>query len=93
MPPKELRSLYPLGTRLVLAAMDDPQAPPIGTAGTVRGIDDAGQILMAWDTGGSSKRSCCLLFWKSKKCGFFHAICGRRCERWHREIEDPNLRR
>ena len=51
MTPNELRATYPVGTRLVLDAMDDIQAPPIGTAGTVQGVDDSGQILMKWDTG------------------------------------------
>lgn len=51
MTSSELRDIYPAGTRLVLDAMDDPQAPPTGTAGTVQGVDDAGQILMRWDTG------------------------------------------
>lgn len=51
MTPNELRAAYPVGTRLVLDAMDDVQAPPIGTAGTVRGVDDSGQLLMQWDTG------------------------------------------
>ena len=51
--PNELRAAYPVGTRLVLDAMDDIQAPPIGTAGTVQGVDDVGQILMRWDTGSS----------------------------------------
>ena len=33
--------------------MDDQQAPPIGTCGTVTGIDDTGSIMVAWDNGGS----------------------------------------
>ena len=33
--------------------MDDPQAPPICTKGTVRGVDDTGSIMVAWDSGGS----------------------------------------
>jgi len=33
--------------------MDDPQAPPIGTKGTVLGVDDIGSIMVAWDSGGS----------------------------------------
>ena len=33
--------------------MDDPQAPPIGTKGTVLGVDDIGSIMIAWDSGGS----------------------------------------
>ena len=44
---------YPAGTRLELVGMDDPQAPAVGTRGTVTGVDDAGQIMMRWDTGGS----------------------------------------
>ena len=48
-----LREQYPEGTRVELAYMDDPQAPPIGTRGTVRGVDDAGSIMVSWDTGSS----------------------------------------
>ena len=51
MTPNELRATYPVGTRLVLDAVDDIQAPPRGTSGTVQGVDDSGQILMRWDTG------------------------------------------
>lgn len=46
-----LRSRYPKGTRAELLRMDDPQAPPIGTKGTVQGVDDAGSIIVAWDNG------------------------------------------
>ena len=31
--------------------MNDPQAPPVGTKGTVRGVDDIGSIMVAWDNG------------------------------------------
>ena len=31
--------------------MDDPQAPPIGTHGTVIGVDDIGSIVVDWDNG------------------------------------------
>ena len=31
--------------------MDDPQAPPIGTKGTVIGVDDIGSIMVTWDNG------------------------------------------
>ena len=50
---KRLREEYPAGTRVELLEMDDVQAPPIGTKGTVRGVDDAGSLLMSWDTGSS----------------------------------------
>lgn len=46
-----LRKEYPVGTRIELVQMDDIQAPPIGTKGTVRGVDDMGSILVRWDTG------------------------------------------
>lgn len=31
--------------------MDDIQAPPLGTEGTVVGVDDTGSLLMHWDNG------------------------------------------
>ena len=46
-----LRRQYPVGSRVELVRMDDPQAPPIGTKGTVRGVDDIGSIMVAWDNG------------------------------------------
>ena len=46
-----LRHQYPVGTRVELVRMDDPQAPPIGTKGTVKGVDDIGSIMVAWDNG------------------------------------------
>ena len=49
---ERLREQYPDGTRVRLLSMDDPQAPPIGTEGTVNGVDDAGNIMMSWDSGG-----------------------------------------
>ena len=48
-----IRERFPRGTRVELVQMDDPQAPPVGTKGTVRGVDDIGSIMVAWDTGGS----------------------------------------
>ena len=48
---EHLRQQYPAGTRVQLRKMDDIQAPPIGTCGTVTGVDDAGSLLVDWDTG------------------------------------------
>lgn len=46
-----LCSLYPAGTRVELLQMDDVQAPPIGTKGTVIGVDDTGSLMVNWDNG------------------------------------------
>lgn len=48
---ERIRSEYPAGTRVELVRMDDPQAPPVGTKGTVLGVDDIGSIMVAWDNG------------------------------------------
>lgn len=48
---KVLRKQYPDGTRVELLQMDDIQAPPLGTKGTVYGIDDTGSLLVRWDNG------------------------------------------
>ena len=48
---EKLREEYPKGTRIKLIAMDDAQAPPVGTLGTVTGVDDTGSIMMNWDNG------------------------------------------
>ena len=49
----DLRNRYPVGCRVRLLEMDDQQAPPVGTCGTVTGVDDTGSIMVAWDNGGS----------------------------------------
>jgi hypothetical protein len=46
-----LRRTYPEGTRVELVRMDDVQAPPAGTRGTVYGVDDTGSLLVHWDNG------------------------------------------
>lgn len=48
---ERLRWEYPVGCRVELVQMDDVQAPPIGTNGTVRGVDDIGSIMVRWDNG------------------------------------------
>lgn len=48
---EQLKETYPVGTRIVLLQMDDSQAPPIGTLGTVQGIDAIGSLLVHWDNG------------------------------------------
>lgn len=48
---KMIKAKYLSGMRVRLVKMDDIQAPPIGIEGTVRGVDDIGSILVAWDNG------------------------------------------
>ena len=48
-----LRERYPRGTKVELLGMDDPQVPPPRTMGEILGVDDAGQIIVRWETGSS----------------------------------------
>lgn len=48
---ESIRREYHAGTRVELLRMDDAQAPPAGTKGTVLGVDDTGSLLMRWDNG------------------------------------------
>ena len=48
---ERLKNQYPVGTRIVLRKMDDDQAPPVGTKGTVKGVDDIGSLIVKWDNG------------------------------------------
>lgn len=48
---ERIRREYPAGSRVELVRMEDVQAPPVGTKGTVLGVDDTGSLLMRWDTG------------------------------------------
>ena len=48
---EQVRKKYPAGTRVELLKMDDCQAPPIGTKGTVPGVDDTASVMVEWDNG------------------------------------------
>ena len=48
---ERLTKQYPAGCRVELLHMDDSQAPPVGTKGTVIGVDDIGSIMVRWDNG------------------------------------------
>lgn len=50
---ERLKEQFPVGSRVELIKMDDKQAPPVGTRGTVKGVDDIGSIMVAWDNGSS----------------------------------------
>ena len=48
---EKLKEVYPVGARVKLIKMEDIQAPPSGTLGTVYGVDSIGSILVKWDNG------------------------------------------
>ncbi len=48
---ERVRREYHAGTRVELVRMDDVQAPPAGTKGTVKVVDDTVSLLMRWDNG------------------------------------------
>ena len=48
---EKIKKQYPKGTRVELVRMEDIQAPPEGTKGTVAGVDDTGSIMVKWDNG------------------------------------------
>ena len=48
---ERIRRQYPAGCRVELLQMEDPQAPPIGTCGTVIDVDDTGSLMVRWDNG------------------------------------------
>ena len=48
---RKVKQTYQPGMRIRLVEMDDTQAPPVGCCGTVRGVDDAGQVMVSWDNG------------------------------------------
>lgn len=48
---ERVRKHYPVGCRVELTHMDDVQAPPIGTKGTVIGVDDTASVMVRWDNG------------------------------------------
>lgn len=50
---KKLREKYKEGDKVELVYMNDWQAPPPGTKGTVRNVDDTGTIHVNWETGSS----------------------------------------
>lgn len=47
----KIKDRFPTGTRVELIHMEDVQAPPMGTQGTVKCIDDIGTIHINWDNG------------------------------------------
>lgn len=58
-----LKETYKPGTRVELIQMDDAQAPPIGTQGTVFGVDALGSIMVKWDNGSTLS-----VVWRVDRC-------------------------
>ena len=50
---EQVKAKYPVGTRVKLIKMDDIQAPPLNTLGTVIGVDGIGSLIIKWDNGSS----------------------------------------
>ena len=64
---ERVRIQYPVGTRVELVQMDDVQAPPNGTKGTVWGVDDTASIMVRWDNGSSLN-----IVYGEDKCRIIH---------------------
>lgn len=50
---KKIKELYPAGAKIRLIKMHDKQAPPKGTVGRIRLVDDIGTVHVNWETGSS----------------------------------------
>ena len=50
---EEIKEMYPEGTQIVLEEMSGESQMPCGLKGTVKFVDDIGQIHMKWDNGSS----------------------------------------
>ena len=46
-----IRQMFPAGCRVKLVLMDDEFAPPVGTEGTVRLVEEMGTVHVSWDNG------------------------------------------
>ena len=80
-----LRERYPKGTRVELVQMDDVQAPPAGTKGTVKGVDDTGSLLMRWDNGSGLN----VVYGEDvvRKIPVVKTVCYGRTKEWYSRAE------
>ena len=76
---------YPVGTRVELVRMDDVQAPPVGTKGTVKGVDDTGSLLMRWDNGSGLN----VVYGEDivRKIPVVKTVCYGRTKEWYSRAE------
>ena len=80
-----VRREYPVGTRVELVQMDDVQAPPVGTKGTVKGVDDTGSLLVRWDNGSGLN----VVYGEDivRKIPVIKTICYGRTQEWYSRAE------
>ena len=82
---ESIRRECPIGTRVELVRMDDAQAPPVGTKGTVKGVDDTGSLLMRWDNGSDLN-----VVWGEdlvRKIPVVKIVCYGRTQEWYSRAE------
>ena len=82
---ERIRREYPVGTRVELVRMDDAQAPPVGTKGTVKGVDDTGSLLVRWDNGSGLN----VVYGEDfvRKIPVVKTVCYGRTEEWYSRAE------
>lgn len=82
---EHIRREYPAGTRVELVRMDDAQAPPVGTKGTVKGVDDTGSLLVRWDNGSGLN----VVYGEDlvRKIPVVKTVCYGRTEEWYSRAE------
>ena len=82
---ERIRREYPAGTRVELVRMDDAQAPPVGTKGTVKGVDDTGSLLVRWDNGSGLN----VVYGEDfvRKIPVVKTVCYGRTEEWYSRAE------
>ena len=82
---ENIRREYPAGTRVELVRMEDVQAPPVGTKGTVKGVDDTGSLLMRWDNGSGLN----VVYGEDlvRKIPVVKTVCYGRTQEWYSRAE------
>ena len=82
---EKLRKEFPKGCRIVLDEMDDVQAPPAGTKGIVKGVDDTGSLLMRWDNGSGLN----VVYGEDivRKIPVVKTVCYGRTKEWYSRAE------
>ena len=82
---ERIRREYPIGARVELVRMDDAQAPPAGTKGTVKGVDDTGSLLMRWDNGSGLN----VVYGEDlvQKIPIVKTVCYGRTQEWYSRAE------